>query len=118
MLGQAVGAVTNATHGMTLSAVSLPYYRSIMKAGLPKFVRFAEIVWNVNPAGKTDEQIAEEGLAAMEAWMRELGLAMSLTELGATEADLDDIVEATVILTGGYKAFTEQDVRNVLVKSF
>ncbi|MBQ3937412.1 MAG: iron-containing alcohol dehydrogenase, partial [Ruminococcus sp.] len=29
MLGQAVGAYTDATHGMTLAAVSLPYYRYI-----------------------------------------------------------------------------------------
>lgn len=41
MLGQAVGAYTNATHGMTLSAVSLPYYRYIMSYGLKKFKRFA-----------------------------------------------------------------------------
>ena len=27
MLGKAVGGYTNATHGMTLSAVSLAYYR-------------------------------------------------------------------------------------------
>ena len=27
MIGQSIGAYTNATHGMTLSAVSLPYYR-------------------------------------------------------------------------------------------
>jgi alcohol dehydrogenase YqhD (iron-dependent ADH family) len=30
MLGQAVGACTNATHGMTLAAISLPYYKHIM----------------------------------------------------------------------------------------
>ena len=29
MIGQAVGAYTNATHGMTFAAVSLPYYRYI-----------------------------------------------------------------------------------------
>ena len=52
MLGQGVGAVTDATHGMTLSAVSLPYYRFIMDAGLPKFARFATHVWGINPAGK------------------------------------------------------------------
>lgn len=34
MLGQAVGAYTDATHGMTLAAVSLPYYRFIMPYGL------------------------------------------------------------------------------------
>ena len=37
MLGQAIGAVTNATHGMTLSAVSLPYYRLVMPYGVEKF---------------------------------------------------------------------------------
>lgn len=39
MMGQAVGGFTNATHGMTLAAVSLPYYRYIMPYGLAKFVR-------------------------------------------------------------------------------
>ena len=30
MIGQSIGAYTNATHGMTLSAVSLAYYRHIL----------------------------------------------------------------------------------------
>lgn len=47
MLGQSVGAYTDATYGMTLSAVSLPYYRYIMPYGLQKFARFAREVWNV-----------------------------------------------------------------------
>ena len=59
MLGQAVGAYTDATHGMTLSAVSLPYYQYIMPYGLSKFCRFAVNVWEVDPAGKADEQVAE-----------------------------------------------------------
>lgn len=117
MIGHAVGGVTDATHGMTLSAVSLPYYRFIMEAGLPKFVRFATQVWGIDAAGKTDREVAEEGLGAMEAWMRELGLAMSLSELGTTEADLDDIVNGTFLLKGGYKALTKDDVRRILKES-
>ena len=78
MLGQAVGAITDATHGMTLAAVSLPYYRFIMPYGVKKFARFAVEVWGVDPAGKTDTQIAEEGLAAMESWMKKIGTAMDL----------------------------------------
>ena len=58
MIGQAIGGVTNATHGMTLSSVSLAYYRYIMPYGLAKFVRFAKNVFNVDPANKTDEEIA------------------------------------------------------------
>ena len=118
MLGQAVGAVTDATHGMTLAAVSLPYYKYIMDAGLPKFVRFAENVWNIQPEGKSDKEIALEGLDAMENWMRELGVAMNLTELGATEEMLDDLVNATIILDGGYKVLTKEDIRKIFKQSF
>ncbi len=116
MIGQAIGAYTDATHGMTLSAVSLPYYRFIMDAGLPKFARFATHVWGINPTGKSERELAEAGLSAMEAWMRELGVAMNLAELGVTEADLDDVVAATFIMTGGYKTLTKEDVRNVLLQ--
>ena len=117
MLGQSVGAYTDATHGMTLSAVSLPYYRMICPYGLPKFARFAREVWGIDPAGRTDEQLAEEGLAAMEAWMKELGLAMSLSELGATEDSLEDIAKGVLIMEGGYKVLTKDEIMQVLRES-
>ncbi len=117
MLGQAAGGVTDATHGMTLSAVSLPYYRMICPFGLPKFARFAREVWGIDPAGKTDEQLAEAGLAAMEAWMKEMGLAMSLSELGATEDSLEDIARGVLIMDGGYKVLTKEEVMQVLRES-
>lgn len=117
MLGQAAGAYTDATHGMTLSAVSLPYYRYIMPYGLPKFVRFAKEVWGVNSEDKTDEQIANEGLEAMKAWMKKIGVALSLSELGATEDMLEGIADATIILDGGYKVLTRDEIVEILKQS-
>ena len=117
MLGQAAGAYTDATHGMTLSAVSLPYYKYIMPYGLPKFVRFAKEVWGVNPDGKTDEQIANKGLDAMKAWMEKIGVALSLSELGATEDMIEGIADATIILDGGYKVLNRDEVIEILKKS-
>lgn len=117
MLGQAVGAYTNATHGMTLAAVSLPYYRYILPYGLPKFKRFAIEVWKVNPEGKADEEIAEEGLKAMEDWMKELGLAMKISELGATKDMIDGIADATLLLEGGYKVLSRKEVVEILEES-
>ena len=117
MLGQSAGAYTDATHGMTLSAVSLPYYRYIMPYGLKKFVRFAKEVWGVSSEGKSDEKVAEEGLVAMENWMKTLGVAMSLSELGATEDMIDGITEGTLILEGGYKVLTKDEIRNILKES-
>lgn len=117
MIGQSIGAYTDATHGMTLSAVSIPYYRAICPYGLQKFKRFAMNVWNVNPEGKTDEEIADEGLKAMESWMRELGLVMNIRELGVTEDMLPGIVKGTFILDGGYKVLTEDEIMEILKES-
>ena len=117
MLGQAVGAYTDATHGMTLAAVSLPYYRLILPYGVKKFARFATEVWGVSPQGKTETALAEEGLAAMEKWMRSLGLAMNVTELGVTPDMVEGIADATFILDGGYKTLTRDEVVKVIRQS-
>lgn len=117
MLGQAVGGYTNATHGMTLAAVSLPYYRHILPYGLAKFKRFAINVWNIDAAGKSDEAIANEGLVAMEEWMQELGLVMRLTDLGATAEMLDDIADVTLRMNGGYKVLDRAEILAILKES-
>ena len=117
MLGQAVGAHTDAAHGMTLSAVSLPYYRYIMPYGLEKFKRFAVKVWDIESEGKTDEEIAAEGLNALETWMKEIGVVMNITELGVREDMLDDLVKSTLVMEGGYKVLTQEEIREIFQKS-
>lgn len=117
MIGQAIGAHTDATHGMTLSAISPAYYRYIMPYGLAKFKRHAINVWNVNPEGKTDEEIGEDGIAAMESWMKEIGLVMNITDLNVTEDMLDGIADSTLIMTGGYKVLDHDEIVTVLRNS-
>lgn len=117
MIGQAVGAYTDATHGMTLSAVSMPYYRLIMPYAVDKFARYAVNVWGVDAAGKSKEEVAREGLDAMEKWMKKIGLVMNISDLGVTEDMLEGIVKSTFIMQGGYKVLTEEDVMKVLRES-
>lgn len=88
-----------------------------MPYGLQKFKRFAVNVWDVSPEGKTDEQIAAEGLSAMEAWMREIGLVMNVRELGVTEEMLDGIAQGTFLLQGGYKVLSREDVVRIVKES-
>ncbi len=117
MLGQAIGAHTDATHGMTLAAVSLPYYRLIMPYGLAKFKKYAISVWDVRPEGKSDAEIAEEGLKCMEAYMKEIGVVLDSRELGVNEDILEGLAESTVILKGGYKVLTHDDIIRVFRES-
>lgn len=114
MLGQAVGAHTDATHGMTLSAVSLPYYRYILPYGAERFARHAVNVWGVKPEGKSTEEVGEEGLNVMEKWMKKIGLVTNISELGVTEEDIDAVADSTLVMKGGYKILTKDDIKAIL----
>ncbi len=114
MIGHAIGAYTNATHGMTLAGVSIAYYRHILPFGLKKFARFATAVWGIAAEGKTDEQLANEGLTALSDWMKTIGVATEITSLGVTQDMLEGIADATFINRGGYKTLSRQDVISIL----
>ncbi|MBR1834798.1 MAG: iron-containing alcohol dehydrogenase [Bacteroidales bacterium] len=116
-IGHAIGLVTDATHGMTLASVSLPYYHHVMHDGLHQFARFAKNVWDVRPEGKSDEQVATEGLACLESWMKEIGVVMNAAELGVTEENLQQVVDAVLILPVGYRTLTRDEVVDILRQS-
>jgi alcohol dehydrogenase YqhD (iron-dependent ADH family) len=88
-----------------------------MPYGVKKFARFATQVWDIPSQGKTDEQLAQQGLDAMENWMKELGLVMKISELGATEEMIEGIADATIILNGGYKVLDRDEVVKILKAS-
>lgn len=117
MIGQSVGAYTDATHGMTLAAVSIPYYKFIMPYGLAKFKRYAINVWNVSPEDKTDEELALEGLSCMESWMKEIGLVMNIRDLGVTDDMIDGIAKGSFIMDGGYKVLNHDEIVEILKES-
>ncbi|MBQ9559716.1 MAG: iron-containing alcohol dehydrogenase [Bacteroidaceae bacterium] len=117
MIGQAIGAHTDATHGMTLAAVSIPYYRFVSQFGVQKFARFARNVWGIRPEGKSEPQLAEEGIEALEAWMREIGVVMHAAELGVTAENIEAIADSTLIFDAGYHRLTRDEVVKILKES-
>lgn len=117
MIGQAIGAYTNATHGMTLSGVSIAYYRHILPYGLKRFTRFATAVWNIPSAGKTEEQLALEGMDALLEWMKEIGVTTDISSLGVTKDMIESITDATFIMNGGFKKLKREEVMSILLKS-
>ena len=108
-IGHSIGAWTHAPHGYTLASVSMAYYRRAMQNGRHKFERFARNVWGVDSA--------EAGLDALKAWMEEIGLPLTISELGATESMIDDIVRTTNIFPAGYLDLTPEDIKQILTES-
>lgn len=108
-----IGAYTDCPHGLGLAVVSVPYYKYIYQDGLDKFVRFAQTIWHVDPAEKTKEAIALEGIDALQRFIVELGIPTTLRELGVTEEMLPKIAYS-IEAGGGYKQLTQDDIYEIL----
>ena len=65
----------------------------------------------------TDEQIAEAGLEALKNWMLEIGLPLTISELGATEEMIPGITQGTICYPAGYMDLKPADVTEILKES-
>lgn len=109
-----LGAYTNCNHGCGLAVIHPVYYRHIYKDGLAKFVRFAEHVWQIPRQGKSDEELAEAGIDALADFIREIGLPVSLRDLGADEkTDLKEIADSCNLSQGSYKKMTHEEILDI-----
>jgi alcohol dehydrogenase YqhD (iron-dependent ADH family) len=88
-----------------------------MPYGLHRFVRFAKNIWHVDPTGKSDEQVAAEGIECLSRFIDELGIPRHLSEVGCTEEMLPRIA-ASVNRIGGYHVPTEEEVLAILKECF
>lgn len=112
-----LGAYTDCPHGLGLAVISMPYYRYIYKDGIDKFVRFAENVWSVETEGRTKDEIALEGISCLEGFAQEMGIPLTLRELGATE-DMLEKIAYSAFEGGGYKQMKHEDILAVLKECF
>lgn len=101
MMEHQLGAFINCNHGAGLAVLHPVYYRHIYKNGLAKFKRFAVEVWGIDPAGRTDEETALAGIEALENFILEIGLPVTLRDLGVKEeTDLKAIADSVSVCRG------------------
>lgn len=113
-----LGAYSNCNHGQGLAVIHPVYYRHIYKSGLPKFVRFAKNVWGINGEGKDDEALAMEGINALSAFIKEIGLPTTLKELGVKKDELKEIADSCGISQGSYKVMTHEEILQIFEECY
>ena len=109
----AMSAHFDIPHGAGLAVVHPNYMRYTYKRGLSKYVRYAQTVWGVDPTGKSDEQIAMEGICATHDYFKSIGAPTTLAEVGITLDAVDKMTESTFLLTGGYMTCTAEDIKKI-----
>lgn len=79
-----------------------------------QFARMSTEVWGIDPAGKSEEELAAAFVDALEAFIREIGLPSSFAEMGITDADFKAIADTTILTGGCAKKFSREELLEVL----
>ena len=109
-----LGAYTNCNHGAGLAVIHPVLYRHIYKSGAARFARWAQNVWGIAPKG-SDEETAAAGIEALAAFIQEIGLPTTFTELGIpADTDFRAIADSTNITAGCCKKLTHDEIYEIL----
>lgn len=95
-----LGGMYDVTHGAGLAAIWGSWARYVYRDCLPRFVRYATHVMNVN-AKTSDAETALAGIEATEDFFHKIGMPITLTELGIspTEEEIEKMAES---IAGAY----------------
>ena len=112
-----LGAYTNCNHGEGLAVIHPVLYRHIYKCAIEKFARFARKVWDVSDKSKKPEDVALEGIQALAAFIKEIGLPASFREMGiASDTDFKAIADSTNITAGCCKKLSHKEIYDILTE--
>lgn len=115
MLEHQLGAYTDCNHGQGLAVLHPALYRRYLPEAAPQFSRMAVHVWGIDPAGKTEADLAEAFLDALSGFIREAGLPTTLSQMGISpDTDFAAIASSTIRTGGCMKKFDDQTLLDVL----
>ncbi|UFJ40011.1 iron-containing alcohol dehydrogenase [Brevibacillus humidisoli] len=115
----AVSAVYDIPHGGGLSIIFPNWMKYVYRENVSRFKQFAERVWQVDPAGKSDEEVALEGIARTRAFFDRIGAPSRLQEYEIGDEQLDLMADKAVPYgpIGRFKQLKVDDVREILIQS-
>lgn len=105
-----LGAYTDCNHGQGLAVIQPVYYRHIVNDAKEKFTRFAKVVFEV--------ETAEQGLDALEAFIKECGLPTKMGQLKSkveiTEEVLRQVADTCNIIKCNPRELDRQEIYQIL----
>ncbi len=111
-----VSAIYDLPHGEGLAILFPNWMKHVYKERLEKFVQYSIRVWNVNSLGKTDNEVALEGIEATRNYFTRIGAPATLTEVGIDDSHLERMANEAVQFgeIGSFKKLTKEDVLSIL----
>lgn len=107
-----LGAYTDCNHGQGLAVIQPVYYRHILKDAEEKFTRFAKVVFDV--------ETAEEGIDALEAFIKGCGLPVKMEQLQSkveiTPEVLRKVADSCNIIKSNPRELDREEIYQILVE--
>lgn len=115
----AVSAVYDIPHAGGLAILFPQWMRRNVKVNPARFAQMAERVFDVEPAGKTDEEVAFEGIDRLSAFWTSLGAPTRLEYYEIDDSKFDLITEKTLVYGefGNFTKLNGEDVKEILQAS-
>lgn len=110
----ALSAFYDIPHGAGLAVCQVPYLDYICEEAPEKFARYAVRIMGCDPVGKTDTELAHEGLNRTKEYFRRIGAPVTLREVGIPEEAIPAIAAKTLLIPGSYKRLQTEDVEKIL----
>ncbi|WP_028548388.1 iron-containing alcohol dehydrogenase [Paenibacillus sp. UNC451MF] len=119
MIEHEVSAVYDIAHAEGLSILFPNWMKYVYKERIDRFVQYAVRVWQVDPSGKSDDEIALEGIQATRDYFTRIGSPSRLSDLNIDAAEVERMAKETVRFgpVGSFKPLHESDVRSILEMS-
>lgn len=117
MLEHQLGAYTDCNHGQGLAVLHPALYRHMMPEANQQFTRMAVEVWGIDPADKSQEELAAAFVDALADFIEEIGMPTTFAEMGiGEETDFKAIADSTILTGGCAKRFTKEELLEVLLE--
>ncbi|MBR3552864.1 MAG: iron-containing alcohol dehydrogenase, partial [Clostridia bacterium] len=117
MLEHQLGAYTDCNHGQGLAVIHPALYRHMLPEATGQFARMATEVWGVSPEGKSEAELAKAFVDALAAFIREIGLPTTFSEMKiSSDTDFKAIADSTILTGGCAKRFTKEELLEVLLE--
>ncbi|MFM1651334.1 iron-containing alcohol dehydrogenase [Brevibacillus sp. B_LB10_24] len=115
----AVSAVYDIPHGGGLAILFPNWMKYVYKENVERFKQYAVRVWNIDPAGKSDEAVALEGIARTREFFNQIGAPSRLSDYGITDEQLDVMAQKATPFgpIGRFKPLEASDVHAILQMS-
>lgn len=118
MIQHQYGAYTHSNHGLGLGVIHPHLYRHLAPSAPEQFARWAIEVWGVDPEGKAEIDVVNEGIDALAAFIKEMGMPTTFAEFGTDASDevLRAVADTAVLTAGCCKKLSPDEIFEILAE--